>query len=138
MSEIPYAPCADRANEPQDWFIRPDGKQYPDDDLLTEDEGRRVTRAVLHIEGETTKDYVERVERALKNARAARRRQMLTRRRQAQEKCYSLCEMREQCLRGALERREGHGTWGGLLEEELYQVRRIQDRRRRRMATTID
>lgn len=126
------SPCADRAsNDPQDWFIRPDGKQYTDDDLLDADERRRITLSVLLKEGETTDEHEERARLARNAARNNRRRTMLTRRRQAKEKCYG-CPIREACLTQALDQGQMHGTWGGLFEEELAEVRKEQARRRRR------
>lgn len=127
-----YTPCADRTNDPQDWFIRPDGKQYSDEDLLTEQERHRITLSVLRVSGETADEHENRCRAARNAARNNRRRSMLTRRRQAKDLCWTKCEMREACLEQALERVERHGTWGGYLEEEITAIREEQARRRRR------
>ena len=127
-----YSPCADRTNDPQDWFIRSDGKQYSDEDLLTADERRRITLSVLRVTGETDDEHEARCRLARNAARNNRRRQMLARRRQAKDLCWTRCEMRDTCLAGAMERVERHGTWGGYLEEELTEIRAEQARRRRR------
>lgn len=128
-------PCADRSNDPNDWFIRADGKQYTDDDFLTEDDRRGIARSVLPIGGETAEEHEARVKRALNAAIGNRRRAALARRRNAKSLCVLECQMRVECLTAALDRNETHGTWGGLLEEELVETRREQARRRRRRAT---
>jgi len=133
---VTYVPCADRTNDPQDWFIRPDGKQYSDEDLLTEDERRRITLSVLRREGETPEEHENRCRLARNAARNNRKRKQLARRRRAVSLCNTKCAMQIECLSGALDRREIHGTWGGLLEEDLAETRRIQDRRRHRGLTT--
>lgn len=132
------SPCADRTNDPNDWFIRPDGRQYTDEDLLTETERHGVARSVLPIGGETFEEHEKRVNDALDAARSNRRRQALARRRQAKSLCFA-CPVQTECLTGALERGEIHGTWGGYLEEELVEIRKEQARRRRRKGfiTTI-
>ena len=126
------SPCADRKNDPQDWFIRLDGRQYPDDVFLAEAERAGVARSVLPIGGETHEEHEHRVERAVRAATNNRKRAALIRRRQAKDLCWSECPdgVREKCLAGALSRGEMHGTWGGYLEEELVQIRRRQGRRR--------
>ena len=127
-------PCADRKNDPNDWFIRPDGKQYTDDEFLTEDERRGVSRSVLPIGGETAEDHEARVKRAINAAIGNRRRAALARRRAAQSLCRT-CPIMIECMTRALDDNETHGTWGGLLEEELAETRREQARRRRRRVT---
>lgn len=130
------SPCADRTNDPNDWHIRPDGKQYSDDDFLTEGERRGVARSVIPISGETFEEHETRVRSALSAAVNNRKRAALIRRRKAKESCLG-CPIRENCLAGALERNETHGTWGGFLEEELAEIRKVQARRRRRRATAV-
>lgn len=135
MTQI--SPCADRTNDPQDWFIRADGKQYSDDDLLTEVERRGISRTVLAIGGETAEEHEIRVERALNAARSNRKRIMLARRRRAKSLCWAECPIQDACLAQALGRGEMHGTWGGYLEEELAEVRKEQARRRRRAGVRV-
>lgn len=124
-------PCSDRTNDPNDWFIRPDGKQYTDEDFLTETERRGVALSVIPIGGETHEEHEDRVKRAINAARSNRRRAALARRRAAKSLCRQ-CPIMIECMTAALDRGETHGTWGGLLEEELAEVRREQARRRRR------
>ncbi len=129
-------PCADRTNDAQDWFIRPDGKQYSDDSFLTEGERHGVARSVIPISGETYDEHEARVESALRAANANRKRASLARRRKAKDLCFE-CPIRETCLTQALENNETHGTWAGFFEEELAEIRREQARRRRRRAITV-
>lgn len=126
------SPCADRKNDPQDWFIRADGKQYPFDDLLTQPERRGISRSVLPIGGETAEEHEVRVERALNAAVNNRKRIALARRRRALSLCWSECPIREACFTTQMEQRSVHGTWGGFLEEEWEEIRREQTRRSRR------
>lgn len=127
-------PCADPVNDPNDWFIRADGKQYTDDDFLTEDERRGISRSVLPIGGETAEEHEARVKRAINAAVSNRRRAALARRRAAKSLCQR-CPIMIECMSAALDRNETHGTWGGLLEEELAETRKERARRRRRRAT---
>jgi WhiB family redox-sensing transcriptional regulator len=41
------------------------------------------------------------------------------------------CPVRRQCLRDAVNRKEAHGVWGGIGEDELVSYRRRQTRRSR-------
>lgn len=127
-------PCAAPENNPDDWYISRDGKQYPDEDFLTDQEMRGIARAVLPIEGETDEEHRDRVDRAITTAEAARRRQALARRRHARDACRSDCLLREQCLGKALEPMTPatHGTWGGYYEEELRSLRLEIGRRKKR------
>lgn len=124
-------PCQEPENDPDDWFISRDGKQYPDDDFLTEDEVRGITKSVLPIQGETAEEHRDRVDRALNVAEADRKRRALTARRHAKEACFG-CYFRTQCLDRALNEEQMHGTWGGYYEEELREIRREISRRKRR------
>lgn len=90
-------PCQNPDNDPNDWFIGRDGKQYPDDPFDTEEQSE-----------------------------AAAKREALIRRRRARAACYE-CYFRMQCLDIALEDHESHGTWGGYYEEELRQIRNMRD-----------
>lgn len=128
MSEHAITPCADPANDPQDWFIRPDGKQYAFEDLLTEDEGRRITLSVLPLADESPEAHEVRCEGARQAARNNRRALMLRRRQAAKASCFR-CPIQRSCGNGAIERREMHGTWGGMFEEEIAQVVDLAKRR---------
>jgi hypothetical protein len=130
-------PCSDPQNSPNDWFISRDGKQYPDDDFLSESEIRGISKSVLPIEGETAEDHRDRVEAALTVASAERRRTSLIARRHARDKCHTECYFRTACLGRALDEHQDHGTWGGYYEEELRELRKaIASRRKKRNTPT--
>jgi hypothetical protein len=114
-------PCADPENDPQDWFISANGKQYSFDDLLTPGERRGIRRSVLPIRGETGEQHEARVDSALSAAERSRKIAALRRRQAAKSKCFR-CPIRAKCGRGAVARGEMHGTWGGMFEEEVAQV----------------
>lgn len=122
-------PCAEPDADADDWFIGRDGKQYPDDDLLTEQEVRGLTRSVLAIEGETAEEHRDRVDATMRLAETDRRRQALGRRRRAREACFG-CEVRLACLDIAVTEEHLTGTWGGYTEEQLRELRREMRRRR--------
>lgn len=115
-------PCADPANDGDDWFISANGKQYSFDDLLSPDERRGIRRSVLPITGETTEQHEARVGSALSAAERSRKIAALRRRQAAKSKCFTQCSVRIKCGRGAIDRGEMHGTWGGMFEEELAEV----------------
>lgn len=129
-------PCSSPDNDPEDWFISRDGKQYPDDEFLTDAERQGIARSVLQIMGESAEGHQRRVDRAITHVEAERRRRALQRRRQAREKCYSQCKVRTDCLEKALKGDHVHGTWGGYLEEELRELRKEIARRKCTRATT--
>lgn len=112
-------PCQD--GDGNDWFIARDGKQYPSDPFLTEVEDRNITMSVMWKADEAIEAHQERVRTALAAAERVRKRTALQKRRHAREACAG-CLVRIECLAGAVERREPHGTWGGLLNEELQEV----------------
>lgn len=124
-------PCSSPQNDPNDWFISRDGKQYADDEFLTEDEAARVRRSVLRKPGESEYDHETRVDAALRQAESARKRKAIQKRRHAKEACFD-CYFRTSCLDRALDEEQTHGTWGGYYEEELRQIRSERARRRRR------
>lgn len=126
-------PCKTNSD---DWFLSKDGKQYVDDDFLTEAEVKSITRSVLPLEDETTEKYRDRVDTAIKVAEADRKRRALQRRRHAKEACHE-CYFRTQCLDQALTQDQQHGTWGGYYEEELREIRREKARRDRRRRLPI-
>lgn len=125
-------PCQRPENDPDDWFIGRDGKQYSDDDFLTEDEIRGISKAVLPIDGETSEQHRDRVDLAISTAEAGRKRAALQRRRHAREKCHD-CYFRTNCLQRAIDEDQQHGTWGGYFEEQIRELRKkIAQRRRAR------
>ena len=119
-------PCS-VSDSPDDWFINREGKQYPDEVFLTEDEKRRISRSVLVIQGETEERHAARVSRAINAATNERRRRALGARRRAREACLS-CEIRTACLDQAITDGHQHGTWGGLFEEDIRQLQRKRNR----------
>lgn len=127
-------PCHSPENDPEDWFISKDGKQYADDDFLSEAEVRGITKAVLDITGETAEEHRDRVDSAIRAAESDRKRRALQRRRHAKEACHNDCYFRTTCLGLALEPNSPatHGTWGGYYEEELKEIRSEQRKRARR------
>jgi len=123
-------PCSDPQNDPSDWFISRDGKQYPDDELLDQD---AVDAALASVELTAVDDgFVEAVDRSLEQAEERAKRDALKRRRKAKESCHNECYFRLQCLDIAIRTEQTHGTWGGYTEEELRELRREIARRRRR------
>lgn len=123
-------PCWQTGANPDDWFISRDGKQYPDEEFLTDAEKRAIGKTVLGLAGESYDDHQARVARAIRAVEADRRRAALQRRRKAKEACLA-CPMRDECLRLALDGNFQHGTWGGLYEEELRELRRRISARKR-------
>jgi len=124
-------PCSSPDNDPNHWFISRDGKQYPDDDFLTEEEVRGIVKSVLPIEGESDEDHLLRADAALSVATAERRRRALSLRRKAKDKCHTDCYFRTACLDRALSEHQDHGTWGGYFEEELREIRKEIARRKK-------
>lgn len=113
--------CSATDVDPDDWFIERDGKQYPDDVLVTEVE---VAEALMAF------PIGEEVDEAQLRAdlEAAALKRQLQRRRHAKDACYQ-CPLRLQCLQYALEHNIQHGTWGGYYQEELRKIRKlIQER----------
>jgi hypothetical protein len=130
------SPCSSPDTDSNDWFISRDGKQYPDDDFLSEGEISGLTKSVLPIEGETAEEHRDRVDAALAVASGERRRLALISRRQAKDKCHTDCYFRTQCLTRALDEGQDHGTWGGYYEEELREIRKEIARRKKSRSTT--
>lgn len=112
-------PCRSPQNSPDDWFIGKDGRQYPEDQLVSSEQ------AVAHLDtvdpnGTRSAEIIERTRQTLEEEAA---RQGQIRRRQAKDACFVDCLVRTQCLDLALRRREKYGTWGGYYEEELRAIR---------------
>jgi WhiB family redox-sensing transcriptional regulator len=115
-------PCTEPDANADDWFVDRNGRQYPDEPFLTADEHSRIAKSVLRREGEGPEEHDRRVRRAINAAESDRKRRALQRRRHAKESCLG-CPIRRACLQRVLD--EGHlwGTWGGLYEEEIADVR---------------
>lgn len=128
MSEY-VVPCADPANDPDDWFIEKDGKQYPDDPTLTEEQ---VNEASCDEDG-LLLESVEEIEAAVNAAEAEAIKEALRRRRHAKDKCHVECYRRLQCLGLALgEKPPEYGTFGGYYSEELREIRKLRAERQSR------
>lgn len=125
-------PCGDPSNNPNDWFISKDGRQYPDEEFLTEDEIRSIRRSVLRKADEADAEHQAREEAAVRASKALRRRLSIQARKAAREKCVTACPFRMECLDVALSNPTPatHGTWGGYFEEELREIRDERMRRR--------
>ena len=122
-------PC-ESSETPDDWFISRDGKQYPSDELVSEEDFKA---AVAEAEKDGYVMIGPARERLRDRLEAEARREALARRRHAKEECHENCYFRTQCLDLALQEPTPalHGTWGGYYEEELDQIRRERNRRRR-------
>jgi len=109
-------PCQNPANDPEDWFIERDGKQYPDDVLVPDSELEKVAF-------EQRADYVEGREDLLI-------RDALRRRRHAKDKCFTECSERFECLSLAIDGPTiEYGTFGGYYTEERREIVRARDAR---------
>lgn len=120
-------PCAAPGADADSWFIGKDGRQYPDDTFLTAEEASRIAKTVLRREEELADDHDRRVRRAVNAAESDRKRKALQRRRHAKEACHQ-CPVRLECLERVLDEGHLHGTWGGLFEEEIAEVRTRRNR----------
>lgn len=142
--------CKAQGVDPEDWFIERDGKQYPDDELLTDPEvnalvekfypGERALepgegRYILATGDDDDETIIEARE-AVDEAEADALKEALRRRRHAKDACFR-CPMRLECLRIALDGRIEHGTWGGYYAEERRQIHRLIDKRERREAAAL-
>lgn len=123
-------PCSSPENDPDDWFISKDGRQYPDEPLVS------IQDAVDHLDeidpnGTRYEALIVRVREDLeeKATKAA-----LVRRRHAKDACFVDCLVRAKCLSVALETRPAAGTWGGYHEEELREIQSEISRRKRNRA----
>jgi hypothetical protein len=120
-------PCALPENNPDDWYLRPDGKQYSDESLAPADLLDLVQEAAQarRIRPDEAEAIIEDAERDL--ARDA-----IVRRRHAKDKCHTECYFRLQCLDLALRNDETFGTWGGYYQEELADIRKVRRERGRK------
>lgn len=111
-------PCRRPENDPDDWFLGRDGKQYSDDPVMTVQE---ITDVRLQYDNEQEADL------AVEEAEAFRLREAVKRRKAARSLCHTDCILRLQCLEAGLE--VSHGTWGGYYEEERAQIVRLRNER---------
>lgn len=125
MSDL-RLPCQE--GDPEDWFISKDGKQYPSDELLDDDDLIAILEAA-NEQGLTGEERVNFIEKATDRAEADAKRGALQKRRHAKEACQS-CLFRTRCLDKVLEGDFQHGTWGGYYEEEIREIRREIRRRK--------
>ena len=133
-------PCSDPANNPDDWFIERDGKQYPDDDFLTHEEMHDIGQRVLAETGDGDGVF-ERVEAAIDEAEAEAKRAALIRRRHARDKCHVECYFRLQCLDLAIGGELldiTYGIRGGYYPEELKKIVDTREARRQRRSGAVD
>lgn len=119
-------PCRDPENNPDDWFIGRDGKQYPDDELVTEED---LAAHLAEVDPHGTRS-TEEVARIFERLKSDARRDALQRRRHAREACHEDCYFRTNCLDLAMRNVMEHGTWGGYFEEDLRGLRLEIARRR--------
>ena len=124
-------PCQRPENDPDDWFIGRDGKQYADDEFVTSEEIEEIREGLFNSEHYTDieaaiDDQVDKLEsRRLKTA--------LQKRRHARDKCHVECILRLQCLDAGLQPENlHHGTWGGYYSEERSQIDRLKREREAR------
>lgn len=120
-----YLPCRDPENDPDDWFIEADGKQYVEDNLLTEAQIEEI-----HVSHDGAPAEV--VDAALDEAEAEALKRALQRRRHAKDKCFTQCEARLQCLGMRLDGPASgatSGIFGGYYPRELRAIEAERDRR---------
>jgi hypothetical protein len=118
-------PCADPTRDPNDWFIESYGKQYREDELLTEAE-------VADLDSIHLTESLEPADRQriLDLAASEKKRQALVRRRKAKESCREECPIRKACLAQGLELQNlDHGIWGGYYPEERRAIEKLQRER---------
>ncbi len=125
-------PCSDPKNDPNDWFIARDGRQYTDVAVLTHAELQKVADGALHKLGDDHPDLFDLMEEAMDNATGDRVAENLVARRHAKDACFTECYFRNQCLEQALDEGHAFGTWGGYYEEEIREIRREIARRNRK------
>lgn len=123
MSDDVEKVCQAGDIDPDDWFIEKDGRQYPDDVLVPDEELEKVAFEARHLYVEGKEDLIIR--------------ENLRRRRRAKEACYQ-CPFRLECLKISLETRPEYGTFGGYYPEERRKILRLMDARRSRESRDAD
>lgn len=119
-------PCADPANNPDDWFLEKDGKQYPDDPSPVTD--AEVALYVTNCEAVGLPMDALAAREALE---ALATQEAIRRRRHAKDKCHVECYFRLACLSQALDGPGGieYGTRGGYYPEELKKIAQLRHER---------
>ena len=133
MTDELRLPCRE-SGRPDDWYIGRDGKQYTDDEFVTEDQ---VVAYLDDVDPDGTRS-VEALDATARKLEAEAKKAALVRRRKAREACHTSCLFRTRCLGEALDRGEEYGTWGGYYEEEIRELRREIARRRRGELTLLE
>lgn len=121
-------PCAE-SDTPEDWFISRDGRQYTDDEYLTDQQMEAIAILVVRRWG-TGPGLYRRIVDAIVEGEEQAKDAALVRRRHAKDACFVECLFRERCLDRALTEGHEHGTWGGYYEEELRILRKKIARRK--------
>lgn len=119
-------PCSSPENDPDDWYIGKDGRQYPDDPTPTLDD---AIAQLDQVDPHGTR-YEGLIVETQERLEIEQTRANLRRRRHAKDACFVDCLVRTQCLDRALSQGERHGTWGGYYEEELRAIRDEMARRK--------
>lgn len=121
------SPCQDPRNDPNDWFIERDGRQYPDDTLVSLEEAEAEHAKRLADDPEATITVAE----VFDDLHEAALKAALRRRRHAKDACYS-CVIRTWCLgQGMQDGRRDYGTMGGYYPEERKAIQREIGKRAR-------
>lgn len=123
-------PC--EVGDPENWFIEDDGKQYPDDELVSVEERAEIESAVAEImDGEPFSAVDEAVHDALQRAAEERKAAALKRRRHALDACHVDCQLRLACLDLGLERDTlGYGIYGGYTAKQRREIVKVRDDKR--------
>lgn len=122
-------PCSRPENDPDDWFIGKDGKQYVDDEILSPEHVAEIRQGIADA-AECYTDPVVAADLAVDRAEERALRHNLQKRRHARDKCHLECILRLQCLGAGLE--VPYGTFGGYYEEERRQIVSLRDEREAR------
>lgn len=123
-------PCQDPENDPNDWFIERDGRQYSDEAIFTAAELPGVLAAAALDPENIELDTDELLELVTEQ----RLRENIRKRRHAKDLCHLECPIRTQCLQLGLSQdfvAEQYGIWGGYYTEELRAIQREGRARRR-------
>lgn len=121
-------PCGSTENDPNDWYLEKDGRQYVDEPVLAADEVRALWDQCV-VDGTDPMT-------ALQQATEDRLAENQKRRRDAKAKCFHECPMRTMCLEkgfGDGSRIETYGIWGGYDGSELRSMQRELRKRRKRV-----
>ena len=134
MTDELRLPCRE-SETPDDWFIGRDGRQYTDEDLVSQQERDSISDQVMRDAATddvlTIEEARDAADRAIDRAETDAKKAALIRRRKAREACHTSCLLRTRCLGQAIEGGQEYGTWGGYYEEELRGLRREIARRQR-------